>query len=496
MGKNKWVRRATQLLAFTLALLISGSPATADSWVPQWLSWESIEQKSSDQLIIFQSSRVLHGSRHLEWNTTGQLFSDKNRSLYCNNSFQRWGQGECVDSAIQRGATIHFQSTVSRCKSVSDFACVESVSITSLDKPYAKTEFVRETGSEDLMPAIDDILVPGNDGASVWRSDVTHEKGNEYLVGYDLTGYAEPGGRQPKYFRAEMFVAPVFRELYGAFVTCASKVRDVCHKVQDFSPGTKVELTFRAPKAMGGWFFGQVSGPNVTMTSINSRVNRITISGGAEVIEGLDLRTPGKGWSESHFGWQVGGIEAVEKSRAAAKDRSSGSYTRWGMIMAEQIMNENACLNQGDGVRGIVSTNAMAYSKGMPAFNNGQFEFTVAGMHYKPDGVTLVTGHYDFLLSSAVARCLYGFSKAPIYGTVSVISTGGEQKIATTSVAEKDGWIKIAAHNFTFSTNLIKAKLSQVKPKTITCIKPSNKALIKKVAGVNPKCPAGYKVKP
>jgi hypothetical protein len=44
---------------------------------------------------------------------------------------------------------------------------------------------------------------------------------------------------------------------------------------------------------------------------------------------------------------------------------------------------------------------------------------------------------------------------------VSVISAAGEKKFATTVVSEKDGWLKLAASGFTFSTTNIKVKLSQ-----------------------------------
>ena len=102
------------------------------------------------------------------------------------------------------------------------------------------------------------------------------------------------------------------------------------------------------------------------------------------------------------------------------------------------------------------------------------------------------------MMRSDTARCLYGFSKAPISATVSVTSASGENKVATTVVKEtKDGWLKLAAYGFTFSSPTISVKLSQAKAPvaksiTITCVKGKT---LKKVTGKSPKCPAGFKKK-
>jgi 3-methyladenine DNA glycosylase Tag len=61
----------------------------------------------------------------------------------------------------------------------------------------------------------------------------------------------------------------------------------------------------------------------------------------------------------------------------------------------------------------------------------------------------------------------------------------------------KDGWLKLAAYGFTFSSPTISVKLSQakatvVKSTTITCVKGKTS---KKVTGKSPKCPAGFKKK-
>ena len=110
---------------------------------------------------------------------------------------------------------------------------------------------------------------------------------------------------------------------------------------------------------------------------------------------------------------------------------------------------------------------------------------------------------YDLALRSDFARCLYGFSNAPIKAAVS-ISYGqeGTQNVATETVSQDKAkeWIYVSAKNFTFSAPTIKVKFTQekvaapapIRKTSITCVKGK---LTKKVTAVNPKCPSGYKKK-
>jgi hypothetical protein len=139
--------------------------------------------------------------------------------------------------------------------------------------------------------------------------------------------------------------------------------------------------------------------------------------------------------------------------------------------------------------------------------NEGSLEYKVLAPHYTSKG-DLAVGTYDLLLKSEVARCIYGFSKAPISGSISVINESGQNSVATTIVNEKNGWLYMSANGFSYSSPTIKVKLEQEAPAptptpstsvkrvakaaTITCIKGKTS---KKVTAVKPKCPAGYKKK-
>jgi len=82
--------------------------------------------------------------------------------------------------------------------------------------------------------------------------------------------------------------------------------------------------------------------------------------------------------------------------------------------------------------------------------------------------------------------------------SVSVLSTDGvETSVATENVGERNGWFFLSAKNFTFSSPTIKVRLYQgskapviAKKIQITCKKGKQ---VKKVSGVSPTCPSGFK---
>jgi hypothetical protein len=115
-------------------------------------------------------------------------------------------------------------------------------------------------------------------------------------------------------------------------------------------------------------------------------------------------------------------------------------------------------------------------------------------------------------MRSDVARCVYGFTSAPIKAELSIVNDQGNQKVATEIIGEKNGWLYLSAGGFTYSSPTIKVKLEQDAPPpapeptptpsasskpaakavTITCVKGKTS---KKVTAVKPKCPAGFKKK-
>jgi hypothetical protein len=193
-------------------------------------------------------------------------------------------------------------------------------------------------------------------------------------------------------------------------------------------------------------------------------------------------------------------------------DKASFTPTMWSFRTINSGGGNSSCISGGTDVKGFVSTNATMYIDGPPSFDkeNQALQYKVAATHFDDKG-EIFKGSYDLSIKSDAARCLYGFSNAPISAKIEVVSENGQNQVAVTTVNEKNGWLYLSAKGFTFSAPVVSVKLSQEKPVVVPTPTPSpttaqvvvKKSSIvcvkgkttKKVTAVNPKCPTGYKKK-
>jgi hypothetical protein len=201
-----------------------------------------------------------------------------------------------------------------------------------------------------------------------------------------------------------------------------------------------------------------------------------------------------------------------------AKDKSIGNKTMWiaHTLGSAEVWSAGdsikKCLGDSKNLTGIVTTNAGMYVSSPPTFNkeSQSLDYKVTSPHFNEVGKANV-GNYNLVIGSEAARCIYGFTKAPISATVSIISADGTAQVATTTVNEKHGWIYLSANGFSYSAPTVRVKLTQeaekpvavatptptakpavAKKTTITCVKGKTS---KKVTAVKPVCPSGYKKK-
>jgi hypothetical protein len=268
-----------------------------------------------------------------------------------------------------------------------------------------------------------------------------------------------------------------------------------CGRLEDFAPGVRVELSLRMSDELIGWFRGRMEDPEIQLSRYSTASNRLVVA--AEPVKvprlsftGTEANTTdrikeileargGKGFNPdqalfegrqskdffSNEGDQL--FEVIQAMRESANDTAVGESTLWNFNTIENFGNTR-CFQNADGVVGFVTTNASAYMGDPPKFENGQLGYRVAGLHYGPDGTTLNRGTYDLVMRSDVARCLYGFSDAPVSAQVQVVNEAGEEVVATTVVSERDGWLKLAAYGFTFSEKEIQVKITQPQMRTLS----------------------------
>ena len=301
-----------------------------------------------------------------------------------------------------------------------------------------------------------------------------------------------------------------------------------CELPQDFPDGYRFGMSVQLAQKTNGWFHGRIALPSISIEP-TSNGQLVAIEAEPVKISTLDFTIPTEQVPDSvkkvifsDVDWGIMGdlnqsaqtmlngldnpqtMEIMTAMLPTIGDKATKTTQYWSYRTLSGWNNPEVmkCSSSSSQVGGVVTTNALTYSSGPPTFNKatGALEYKVASPHFESGG-KVALGSYDLAVKSDVARCIYGFSSAPISATISIIGESGEQKVATTIVNERNGWLYLSAKGFTFSSPTIKVKLTQdavavaapqVKSSTITCIKGKT---TKKVTSVNPKCPSGYKKK-
>jgi len=330
---------------------------------------------------------------------------------------------------------------------------------------------------------------------------------------------------------------------------CAVTDTGICEVTRDFPKGYRFGLNIKLGSKLSGWFHGRIALPIISTKPWKNGVE-ISVEAEPVKISTLDFTVPNSQipdevrkivFVDKPFGnngsiWDgriiIGdnvsssNMELMNAFLPAIGDKATKTASYWS-YKALNSWNQPAIQKCSDGtgeLAGVVTTNALTYSSGPPTFDkdSGSLIYKVASPHFEANG-DVARGSYDLALRADVARCIYGFSKAPIRAEISITSSdGATQEIASEMLIEKDGWFYLSAKNFTFSSPTLKVKLMQEKPKevvvetkpevakpveevavavkpatakksiSITCTKGK---VTKRITGANPKCPTGYRKK-
>jgi hypothetical protein len=441
-----------------------------------------------------------------------------------------------------------------------------------IDGEFVKNAGVDPRYKFDEIPSVD---FPRSDGmGSIWRIPGVKNSGgtDTYFAGTQLTGNAQKtagtSARAANFGYSNLIAGIMPTEEISAQVTvrtatdgainpggafgvggtdvlqdgtvCAATEVGKCFAVRQFPEGYKFGLMLRLTTKQSGWFHGRFYLPSLTFNDWKSG-QEISIEAEPVKVPSLEFSVPnaeipqairsmvfnGQEWGMSGDGKSrtlldeyLGGqraMDLVSGFAPAYKDKATKTTSYWSfrtLIQQGDMNNVYSCSAKNSAVSGLVTTNALSYSAGPPSFDKAtsSLNYKVASPHYEADGTTVALGTYDLALRSEVARCIYGFSKAPIQAVISITSQDGEQKVATTTINERNGWLYLSAKGFTFSSPTINVKLSQEaspeptpsatpsasatkaaakKIVKITCTKSGKKTV---VSGVKPVCPKGYKL--
>lgn len=322
---------------------------------------------------------------------------------------------------------------------------------------------------------------------------------------------------------------------------CALIGDGICALRQSFPDDVQFGMIIRFSKVLSGWMHGRIDSPEIDykLTDYGTRVDmkglstRVPIAAGFTEAENLTKKGVNveKYKTGGMTGSDIGGdssIDDLNNWADALNNKAVANPTQWNFFSLPEYRMQTAtnCIKTSKTLAGFITTNSTSYSAGPPKFNpeTQSLDYKVASLHLTSDG-KVFQGKYNLYVDSKVARCIYGFTDAPISAKVTILGNGQDQgtTIETTSLQESNGWIHLSVNGFTFSSPTISVQLKQVKPevktstptstpsatatkqalakpkkvvatkKTITCIKGKT---TKKVTGLAPKCPSGYKISP
>lgn len=425
------------------------------------------------------------------------------------------------------------------CESATDENCIVSVEFAAKDQEFEPATYIRNIGGKTYAADPSESFFEQST-PSLW--DAPNAPSKQGTTGYVVSATVYQTKffkRSGKYESQNMFVTITpYREIQGADFQerfgytilneetgkrshaggggsnkCAWMENGACGVTQDFNEDIRARLTVRIEKSIGGWFQARLMSPLMSVSEFSKDNNVLVVEGQPAVVQRMSYSNPDATKLTSqekkffdYTGYGGSPDDFVSKSNAQdsfsfgylnyfrnkVKDTAVGTNTYWSFSSASPTWTMSPCLSDTSRVLGIVTTNAMVYDGGVPKFSRGFLNYKVAGLHFESDGKTEVIGNYDLVMRSDVARCLYGFSKAPVSASIT-ISGEGDKNISTTVVGESNGWLRLAAYGFTFSEKTIRIKLTQPKRTTITCISTKAPTRTTKVTGTNPKCPTGFR---
>jgi hypothetical protein len=403
------------------------------------------------------------------------------------------------------------------CSPGNTLACIEEVY--AIDNTGKRTDasFVKTIAKNDVNDFAEDVskgLIAGAGQGGIWElPGIIHGGGvNQYAVQVRLAGWIQEVGSQKRYESANIAISavqPISGEYSqktivvnpesgrvafgGSSDNCVMTERGLCYDRVKMPSDQRFGIKVRLPNELSGWFHGRIYRPEFALER-EGNTYLYQIEASPVNVPEVEKRIPVSQWSPEFTEYVKGqwpmsngsgmlmpgnfgklSLELTKRFLPMVQDKATASGDYWVARTLDGFGNGNLtesvsprileCSSDKSKVSGVVTTNAMVFSFGPPSYNpaTGSLDYTVLSPHVDENGKENV-GSYDLLINSEVARCIYGFTSAPVKAEIQVIGSDGNAKVATTVLGERDGWLFLSANGFTYSEPTIRVKLSQEAP--------------------------------
>jgi len=400
-------------------------------------------------------------------------------------------EGDCsLESTNERQISAHTNFSI--CQDLQEIDCISSVKVG--DEVLTLREL-----SGDLVTGDPSLVLPNGtgpvlgSGASgdyliVGRGEYQWGKTERYFLtralDFEITPVTVRSGRFSNISMAPN-LTPTSQTLseIGEIDSCFFNTADSCYSAKNGELiGKKFSLNLQLSTKWSGFFKGRLVDPKITIQKIASvqsvqvvaepakthkvffKINwdKYDEREAAALCVGTTSCQPLAGGStggRNYLSSSPSGMATLQAFGEHHLDVAAEDNSEWSFGVGRSI-GEN-CLAPNQGLVGMVTSNAPVFQAGPPSYQSGSLTYEIAGLHFASDGKTVNEGQYNLQIRSDVARCLYGFNKAPVSATVKVTNENGKEVVATTTVSERDGWLRLNANGFTFSKKRVKVVLSQ-----------------------------------
>jgi hypothetical protein len=387
-------------------------------------------------------------------------------------------------------------------------------------------------------PADDSKNLPAGGMSPVYKdAKAIGDNGIRYLVQARAQGTA-PSEAKYSWFDMRLEIRPVSVVDYSKLNEFGFPSLQLLSNFQAASK-FKFEIRSKATKNLfAGWFYGRVLQPEFKTTAISDEESLVEIVGSPlvthvaqgdisfndyaaiQTTSGSALPNARPGVSVYSFGATTGfanGSGAMKVWRLLNPFMRDSAGSNISAFSIRTTRNSALLTNyypQGceasQALDGVVSTNAAMYNPAPPSYEakDGSLNFEVGSPHLDTSG-KVIQGVYSMVVSSKIAKCIWGSDLTNSRATVSIINDAGQKQVTTSALKAMNDFYYFHISGFTYSTKKISIRLEAIPivtpsptasavpgaaqvVKKITCLKGKTK---KVVSGVKPVCPKGYKIK-
>lgn len=246
-----------------------------------------------------------------------------------------------------------------------------------------------------------------------------------------------------------------------------------------------ISLKLRLAQEPNGWYHGRLGDPSVALTKTGKGVE-ITVAGAPLEVPIVyhsgfyaDFPEPlkkywddcAKSWdcpkSTSQFGADLERQPGIERNliseqkawtpRALETVKFFNRYTNGESPKLEQVWAVRSLEDTGakagkcyaaKGFKGMITTNATAYSDGPPLLSKGSLKYSLAAPSKSSATQQEIVGSYNLVMRTSFANCVYGKKTISPKAEVTITSTQGDYRLATSVTSRSSNWIRVSANNF------------------------------------------------